>query len=91
VASSAKAHIGVDFASGVVHTVTGIAANEADTNQTAALLHGQEEDIFADAGYTGADKRPELEDRDVAWNAMIKRSIIKASLKGLRDLAEPVE
>ena len=30
-----KAHIGVDVASGVVHTVTGSAANEADINQTA--------------------------------------------------------
>ena len=86
-----KAHIGVDVASGVVHTVTGTAANEADINQTAALLHGQEEDVFADAGYTGADKRPEHEDRDVSWNIAIKRSIIKALPKGLRDLAEPVE
>ena len=60
-----KAHIGVDVASGVVHTVIGTAANEADINQTASLLHGQEEAVFADAGYTGADKRPELEDRDV--------------------------
>jgi IS5 family transposase len=33
-----KAHIGVDVASGVVHTVTGTAANEADINQTAAGL-----------------------------------------------------
>ena len=86
-----KAHIGVDVASGVVHTVKGTAANEADINQMAALLHGQEEDVFADAGYTGADKRPEHEDRDVSWNIAIKRSIIKALPKGLRDLAEPVE
>jgi IS5 family transposase len=86
-----KAQIGVDVASGVVHTVTGTAANEADINQTASLLHGQEEDVFADAGYTGADKRPEHEDRDVCWNIAIKRSIIKALPKGLRDLAEPVE
>ena len=86
-----KAHIEVDVASGVVHTVIGTAANEADVNQTAAVLHGQESDIFADAGYTGADKRPEHEDRDVCWNIAIKRSIIKALPKGLRDLAEPVE
>src|SRR5215208_678708 len=32
-----KAHIGVDVASGVVHTLTGTAANEADINQIAAL------------------------------------------------------
>ena len=35
-----KAHIGVDVASGLVHTVVGTAANEADITQTAALLHG---------------------------------------------------
>jgi IS5 family transposase len=86
-----KAHIGVDVASGVVHTVKGTAANEADINQMAAVLHGAEQDVFADAGYTGADKRPEHEDRDVCWNIAIKRSIIKALPKGLRDLAVPVE
>ena len=86
-----KAHIGVDVASGVVHTLTGTAANEADLNQMAAVLHGREEAVFADAGYTGAQKRPEHEDRDVSWNIAIKRSIIKALPKGLRDLAEPVE
>src|SRR4051795_13684448 len=61
-----NAHIGVDVASGLVHTVKGTAANEADITQTAALLHGEEEDVFGDAGYTGADKRPELVDRDVS-------------------------
>ena len=86
-----KAHIGVDVASGVVHSLVGTAANEADINQTAALLHGQETDVFADAGYTGADKRPELADRDVSWNIAIKRSIIKALPKALRDRAEAVE
>ncbi len=86
-----KAHIGVDVASGVVHTVIGTAANEADINQMAAVLHGQEEAVFADAGYTGADKRPELEDRDVSWNIAIKRSIIKALPERLRDWAEAVE
>src|ERR1700704_4062780 len=48
-----KAHIGVDVASGVVHTVVGTAANQADIIQMAAVLHGQEEAVFADAGYTG--------------------------------------
>jgi transposase, IS5 family len=86
-----KAHIGVDVTSGVVHTLTGTAANEADINQTAALLHGQEEAVFADAGYTGADKRPELADRAVCWNIAIKRGIIKALPKTLQDLAEPME
>jgi len=86
-----KAHIGVDVASGLVHTVKGTAANEADITQTAALLHGEEEAVFGDAGYAGADKRPELADREVSWNFAIKRSIIKALPQALRELAEPVE
>src|SRR5215210_5263124 len=86
-----KAHIGVDVASGVVHTLTGTAANEADISQMAAVLHGREEAVFADAGYTGADKRPEHAEREVSWNIAIRRSIIKALPKGLRDWAEPVE
>src|SRR5712664_1400471 len=91
-----KAHVGVDVASGVVHTLTGTAANEADINQMAAVLHGREEAVFGpreggDAGYTGADKRPEHANRDVSWNIATKRSIIKALPKGLRDVVEPVE
>ena len=86
-----KAHIGVDVASGVVHTVIGTAANEADINQMAAVLHGREEAVFADAGYTGAAKRPEHEDREVSWNIAIKRSIIKALPTRFRDWAEAVE
>lgn len=55
-----KAHIGVDAGSGLVHEVTATPANEADINQTEHLLHGEEKVVFADAGYTGVDKRPEV-------------------------------
>jgi IS5 family transposase len=86
-----KAHIGVDVASGVVHSLTGTAANEADINQMAAVMHGQEKAVFADAGYTGAAKRPEHAEREVSWNIAVKRGLIKALPKALRDLAEPAE
>ena len=86
-----KAHIGVDVASGVVHTMVGTAANEADINQMAAVLHGRENAVFADAGYTGADKRPEHEERDVSWNIAVRRSIIKALPERLRDWAQAAE
>jgi transposase, IS5 family len=86
-----KAHLGVDAASGLVHTLTGTAANEADINQTAALLHGEEKAVFADAGYAGAAKRPELADRALSWNIAIKRKIIKALPPRLRDLAAAAE
>jgi len=86
-----KAHIGVDAASKLVHTLVGTAANEADINQTAALLHGRERAVFADAGYAGVDKRPELAERGLTWNIAIKRKIIKALPPRLRDLAAAEE
>lgn len=45
-----KAHIGVDADSGLVHTVTTTAANEADVEQVADLLHGKEKQVWADSG-----------------------------------------
>ncbi len=53
-----KAHIGVDDESGLVHSVVGTAANVADVTQVDKLLHGDENMVGADAGYTGVEKRP---------------------------------
>jgi transposase, IS5 family len=52
-----KAHIGVDAESGLVHTVIGTAAHVHDINLAQALLHGQESNVYADAGYQGIEKR----------------------------------
>jgi IS5 family transposase len=54
-----KAHIGVDIASGLVHTVATTPANVNDLNMAGALLHGEEEVAFGDAGYQGVHKRAE--------------------------------
>ena len=54
-----KAHIGVDAASGLVHTVVGTSANVNDLNVAGQLLHGHEHAAFGDAGYQGVHKRPE--------------------------------
>ena len=54
-----KAHIGVDAQSGLVHTVVDTSANVNDLNIAGALLHGDEEAAFGDAGYQGVHKRPE--------------------------------
>src|SRR5512139_2841974 len=65
-----KAHIGVDADSGLVHTVIGTAANVNDVTQGHGLLHGEETDVFADAGYQGAMKRPEA--TGVAWHVAMR-------------------
>lgn len=61
-----KAHIAVDAQSGLVHTVTTTPANEADVEQIADLLHGKEEQVWADSGYRGAAKRVQRD--ELQWN-----------------------
>ncbi len=52
-----KAHIGVDTASGLVHTVTASSGNAHDITEAQNLLHGQEIHVVADAGYQGLGER----------------------------------
>lgn len=77
-----KAHVGVDADSGLVYTVVTTAGNVADVTQTGQLLHGEEEIVFADAGYTGAQKRDELNDKDIAWQIAARRGSIKRLPEG---------
>jgi len=72
-----KAHIGADAESGLVHSVVGTAANVADVTQVDKLLHGEENMVGADAGYTGVEKRPEHEGREVIWQIAARRSTYK--------------
>jgi len=80
-----KAHIGVDAHSGLVHTVTGTAANVADIAQSDALLHGEEKEVYADAGYLGVEKRAEIAARrpGITWYVAAKRGQVKALAEGL--------
>ncbi|MDI9912838.1 IS5-like element ISXo1 family transposase [Xanthomonas oryzae pv. oryzae] len=73
-----KAHIGVDEFSGLVHHVHCTAANVADITVTHALLHGKEDSVFGDSGYTGAEKRDELQSCEAAFFIAAKRSTIQA-------------
>lgn len=85
-----KAHIGVDAESGLVHSVIGTAANVHDVTQGHGLLHGQESVVFGDAGYQGADKRPDA--TGVEWLVAMRPSK-RRTLKGtsLGDLLDQVE
>jgi IS5 family transposase len=67
-----KAHVGVDAETGLVHTVVATAANVSDVTQAHRLLHGQETDVFADAGYQGVDKRAENQGKQVAWHVAMR-------------------
>ena len=87
-----KAHIGVDAASGLVHTVIGTAANVNDVTQAQALLHGDEREGYGDAGYQGADKRPEARGK-VRWNIAMRPGKPRALdiSKEIDQLRDPLE
>ena len=69
-----KAHVGVDTASGLVHTVIGTAGNVSDVTQAHALLHGDEIVALGDAGYQSVEKRTENIGKPVTWHVAMKRS-----------------
>ena len=87
-----KAHIGVDADSGLVHTVRGTAANVNDVVEGNSLLHGGETVVFADAGYQGADKRPDAK-AATTWHVAMKpgkrRTLDKSTVLG--QLREQIE
>ena len=80
-----KAHIGADRDSKLVHPVVVTAANVADITKTAELLHGEEKQVHADAGYTGVEKRAEIValERKIDWQIAAKRGGIKALAEGV--------
>jgi len=93
-----KAHIGVDQESGLVHTVITTAANVSDISQTPALLHGQEEEVWLDAGYVGVEKRADMQEtlaangQAVRWHiAKRRKSIEKLAAGWQKSLAQAYE
>ena len=87
-----KAHIGVNAESDLVHTVPPSPANEHDVTQAHALLHGDEEVVFGDSGYLGADKRVENEGNKAQWHLAMKPSQRRAIAdKGIGKSIERLE
>ena len=52
-----KAHIGVDNDSGLIHHMEVTPANVHDVEMTSKLLTGEENELYGDSGYIGAEKR----------------------------------
>jgi len=48
-----KAHIGVDSATGLIHSASVTAANEHDSQQLGNLVHGNETRLYGDSAYRG--------------------------------------
>jgi hypothetical protein len=67
-----NAHVGVDAEPGLMHTVAGTAVNVNDVTQADALLHGEQSNVFADAGYQGVEKRDETQDIAAEWHIAMR-------------------
>ena len=87
-----KMHIGVDAESGLIHSVVCTSANESDVAHARELLHGQESQVHGDSGYTGLEKRDEIEaaqdegrlGKDIDWRIAMKRGQLQAMPEGPR-------
>ena len=88
-----KAHIGVDDESGLVHHVECTAANASDVTVAHRLLHGQEETVCGDSGYTGLDKREDMQGKgDLGYLIAAKPSVLKQiKRRGEQKLARELE
>ena len=70
-----KAHIGVDKDSGLVHTVKVTSANIHDVTMVPELLTGDEDSVYGDSGYLGAEKREDA----VLFNTRGNESVTKST------------
>ena len=67
-----KLHIGVDAVTGLVHSLATTSANVHDVTETHRLLHGEESQVWGDAGYVGVQKREENLGRAVDWQVAMR-------------------
>jgi IS5 family transposase len=67
-----KLHVGVDKDSGLIHSIVTTAANVHDLIPAAELLHGGEEVVYADAGYQGIAKRPEMTSKTTEFRVAMR-------------------
>ena len=59
-----KAHVGVDHETGIVHSLEVTSTNKHDVCMVAELLTGEEQLVYRDSGYLGAEKRTEAVTRN---------------------------
>jgi len=85
-----KAHIGVDAGTGYVHAVTATAANVHDLDEAASLVREDDEVAYADAGYQGVDKRPEIAGDEhlagIQWRVAARKGKLAAMAALDRDI-----
>ena len=87
-----KVHMRVYKDTGLIHSVETTTANVNDITQAADLLLGEEEVVYADAGYLGIDKREEMSDKSIEFCVAMRpgktRALTDADDDKLQDLVD---
>ena len=86
-----KMHIGVDDRDGLIHSIETTAANVHDLNAADQLLHGEEQRVWGDEGYTGIHKRDEFTDRDVDWRIALRPGTRSKLADPLQEMLEGIK
>ena len=76
-----KLHIGVDAGTGLIHSVSGTAANVHDLDEAINLIRDDDHTVYADSGYTGIEKRPEIQGDEHLKGIDYRTNIRKGSVK----------
>ena len=89
-----KAHIGVDAGSGLVHSVEVTPANTSDVAVAHELVRDDDSFCYGDSGYTGIEKREEVESDEhlssMEWKTALRPSMVK-ELRGADNWARRME
>ena len=76
-----KAHTGVDAGTGLVHSVSVTAASVHDLDEVGRLVRADDRVVYADAGYQGAQRRPEIvadpQLSSVTWRVAARKGVLK--------------
>lgn len=67
-----RCQIGVDAASGLVHSVMNTAANVHELNTAADRVHGEERVIYGDSGHMGMEKLEAFKDYEADLSISMK-------------------
>ncbi|WP_289086393.1 IS5 family transposase [uncultured Spongiibacter sp.] len=86
-----KMHIGVDDQDGLIHSIETTAANVHDLTAADQLLHGEEQRVWGDAGYTGIHKRDAFKDRDVDWRIALRPGTRSKLADQLQEMLEGIK
>jgi transposase, IS5 family len=76
-----KVHVGVDAATGYVHTLTGTSANMHDVSETSKLIRKDDHVVYGDSGYLGAPEREEIKNDEILSRIEFRINKRPSSLK----------